>query len=145
MFLTDDEAPQAGPKAKRQRVAPVQRKPAAKPEASDEASEFKTDDEPEGNKRRSSEVQRKPVAKPMSGAADKAEEAKLRAACSRRSAKMAGPMRFLPPAKKVHLWWEYRQVQAQQGLAAASWTTFWRALRQMKNKVAPHPQDGLPR
>ena len=44
----------------------------------------------------------------------------------------AGPMRFLPPAKKVHLWWEYRQVQAQQGLEAASWPTFWRALRQMK-------------
>ena len=44
----------------------------------------------------------------------------------------AGPMRFLPPTKKVHLWWEYRQLQAQQGLEAAGWPTFWRALRQMK-------------
>ena len=44
----------------------------------------------------------------------------------------AGPMRFLPPAKKVHLWWEYRQVQVQQGLEAASWPTYLRALRQMK-------------
>ena len=73
MFLTDDEAPQAGPNAKRQRVAPVQRKPAAKPEASDEANEFKTDDEPEGNERRSSEVRKKPAAKLTAEASDDAE------------------------------------------------------------------------
>ena len=39
-FETDDEALLAEPKSKRQRVARVRRKPAAKPEASDEASEF---------------------------------------------------------------------------------------------------------
>ena len=79
MFLTGDEALQAGPKSKRQRVAPVQRKPAAKPEASDEASEFKTDDEPlatptSPGPTTTKPVQKKPAAKPMSDAADKAEE-----------------------------------------------------------------------
>ena len=69
MFLTDDEAPQAGPNAKRQRVAPVQRKPAAKPEASDEANEFKTDDEPlatptSPGPTTTKPVQKKPAAKP---------------------------------------------------------------------------------
>ena len=75
MFLTEDEALQAGPKSKRQRVAPVQRKPAAKPEASDEANEFKTGDEAEPLATPlATPVQKKPAAKPMSDAADKAEE-----------------------------------------------------------------------
>ena len=76
MFHTDDEAP-AEPKPKRQRVAgPVRRKPAAKPEASDEASvEFQTDDEPLATPTSPGQpVRKKPTAKPMSGAADKAEE-----------------------------------------------------------------------
>ena len=38
----------------------------------------------------------------------------------------------LPPAKKLCIGWEYRQAQVQQGLEAAGWHTFWRALRQMK-------------
>ena len=79
MFLTDGEALQAGPKSKRQRVAPVQRKPAAEPEASDEAKEFNTADEPlatptSPGPTTTKPVQKKPAAKPMSDAADKAEE-----------------------------------------------------------------------
>ena len=70
VFLTDDEALQAGPKSKRQRVAPVQRKPATKPEASDEANEFNTDDEPlatptSPGPTTTKPVQKKPAAKPV--------------------------------------------------------------------------------
>lgn len=58
------------------------------------------------------------------------------AACSSRSlpdAKAAfgpgmgkGPRRYLPPCKKIHLWWEYRALQLKENRPAASYHTFLR-------------------
>ena len=42
-----------------------------------------------------------------------------------------GPLRFLPPGRKMHVWWEYRHMQQQAGLPVASFNTFLRAMRQM--------------
>ncbi len=44
----------------------------------------------------------------------------------------SGPLRFLPPGKKIHLRWEYAALQRSHGLPAASYWTFCRAFRQVK-------------
>ena len=43
-----------------------------------------------------------------------------------------GPLRFLPPGKRVHLWWEYLGWAEGSNMPAASWHTFLRAFGQCR-------------
>ena len=42
-----------------------------------------------------------------------------------------GPMRYLPPCKRIHLWWEYAALQAKEGSTTASYSTFRRAFNSL--------------
>ena len=49
---------------------------------------------------------------------------------------LGGPLRFLPPGKKVHLYWEFCAWCTSQGLgAAASFHTFLRAFSKCRDKL----------
>ncbi len=41
-----------------------------------------------------------------------------------------GPLRFLPPGRRIHLFWEYEQWATVMGIKAASFTTFLRAFKE---------------
>ncbi len=42
-----------------------------------------------------------------------------------------GPTRYLPPCKKIHLWWEYRALQEKLQKPVASLSTFLRVFREV--------------
>ena len=46
-----------------------------------------------------------------------------------------GPLRFLPPTRRVHLFWEYVAWCQSQGLAAASFHTFLRAFAASRDRL----------
>lgn len=46
-----------------------------------------------------------------------------------------GPLRFLPPTRRVHLFWEYVAWCQSQGLEAASFHTFLRAFAASRNRL----------
>jgi hypothetical protein len=45
-----------------------------------------------------------------------------------------GPTRWMPPCKKIHLWWEYRALQSQLGKPVAGFTTFRQALKEVHDQ-----------
>ena len=46
----------------------------------------------------------------------------------------SGPLRFLPPGKKIHLWWEFDALQRAQDRPSASFRVFCRALSKFQDQ-----------
>ena len=44
----------------------------------------------------------------------------------------AGPMRYLPPGKVIHTWWEYRALQSHNGKEVSSYNTFRKVFNLLK-------------
>lgn len=48
---------------------------------------------------------------------------------------LSGPLRYLPPTKRVHLYWEYVAWCQSQGYEAASFATFLRVFQASRNRL----------